>query len=105
MVKLVRSNGEDFIFSAKNVNNVLRCEKGYRHNDIYEVINFLKETNSHSKPEYAVVVLGGRYKGQGNILVRQDYDYVYKKIEEAKHIAICIDEKKHWCFFLNLDAI
>ncbi|MFM5386163.1 hypothetical protein [Aeromonas veronii] len=99
MVKLVRSNGEDFVFSAKNVSNVLKCEKGYRHNDIYEVINFLKETNSHSKPEYAVVVLGGRYKGQGNILVCQDYDYVYKKIEEAKHIAICIGEKDTGVFF------
>lgn len=99
MVKLTRNDGDDFIFNAINVVDVLKCEKEYRSDNIYETIAFIKDTCSNSKPEYAVIVLGGRYKGQGNILVYENYDYVFQKIKEAKAIAKSIDEKKTGVFF------
>ena len=99
MVKLIRNDGADFIFNAINIIDVLKCEKEYRTDNVYETISFIKDTCSNSKPEYAVIVLGGRYKGQGNILVYKNYDYVFQKIKEAKAIAKSIDEKKNGVFF------
>lgn len=99
MVKLTRNDGDDFIFNAINIIDVLKCEKGYRSDHIYETIAFIKDTYSNSKPEYAVIVLGGRYKGQGNILVYENYDCVVKKAQKAKAIAKSVDEKKTGVFF------
>lgn len=91
VVKLIKSNGSEFIFTANLIKSIGKCKKVSTSNNIYHIISSIFEDNNEI---YAYIELGGKYKEQGYILICQDYDYVNRKLLAANEISCRIDELK-----------
>ncbi|MDX6042781.1 hypothetical protein [Scandinavium lactucae] len=108
LIKLIRTNGDDFVFHASYISEVLPCyefEKPLAHpfrSGVQILLDTISDTLSRfnsdgaSKTVYTAIRLSGKYEGL--IYIAEEYESSLQKIKEAISVSQSIYDKKHGSF-------